>query len=519
MQRRRDFQILFFHTGILLALWAGRLLAQPANDDQPPASSAAPGGPRTVIPADLFVDDDNAGAEDGTALHPFRTVQQAIDAAASNAVIAVAGGTYPQNVRVQEKTVRLYGGYVGGTAASYAGGTAGNFTVRDPVANPSHLQGDGQDSVVTMFDSGPSIVDGFLITGGARSALAAPSWVGGGFYIYQGSPTISNNVIEKNHTCPPVAQDQEKLGGGIYATGSSVSILNNVIRNNTSGRGAGVAADGPKVVIRGNTVENNVAVSDHGGGLYVFSPDAEISHNRIVGNEIGRALGYGWGGGSAVFNKGGSYKFSHNVFTGNFAPSVGSALFVDDGATAFLDHNLIYANACNPAGNGAVPAIYVDGNADGSSSTLHVNHTTIADHACTPTVAGNAITVTGKSKVTIENSILWNNGGDDVEVDATSKATVTYTLAQEVLEGTGNISKDPLFADSAAHDYHLRSTAGRWAPAADGKNGGWARDSEHSPAIDAANPASPFKLEPAPNGGRANLGADGNTAQASKSAQ
>jgi hypothetical protein len=88
-----------------------------------------------------------------------------------------------------------------------------------------------------------------------------------------------------------------------------------------------------------------------------------------------------------------------------------------------------------------------------------------------------------------------------------------------VLKGTGNLSKDPLFANSAGHDYQLRSTAERWSPAANGKSGGWALDSQHSPAIDAADPAVPFKLEPAPNGGRANLGADGNTAQASKTAR
>ena len=241
------------------------MLAQPAA------------GPQAVPPANLFVDDDNAGAQDGSSLHPFRTVQQAIDAAQNQAVIAVAAGTYPQNIRVQEKTVRLYGGYAGGTQASYAGGTAGNFTARNPAANPSHLQGNGQDSVVTLFDSGASVVDGFLVTGGGRSALAAPSWLGGGFYVSQGSPTISNNVIEKNQTCPPVKQDEEKLGGGIYSTGASISILNNVIRNNTSGRGAGIAADGPQLLIRGNIVQNNVGVSDHGGGIYLFSPNAEIS--------------------------------------------------------------------------------------------------------------------------------------------------------------------------------------------------------------------------------------------------
>jgi hypothetical protein len=519
MQRGRSFHALMVLAAVLLTLESGRLAAQTATSQRAPALGSEAESARKVVAADLFVDDDNAGTQDGSARHPYKTVQQAINAASANAVIAVARGTYPQNIRVQDKVVRLYGGYVGGTAAGYANGTVGNFAVRDPAANPSHLKGDGKDSVVTMLEAGTSLVDGFLVTGGARSLQAAPSWVGGGFYIYQGSPTISNNVIEKNQTCPPVVQTEEKLGGGIYATRSNISILNNVIRNNISGRGAGMAVDGPKVIVRDNTVEKNVGVSDHGGGLYIFSENAEISYNRILDNEIGRAMGYGWGGGVTVVNKGGVYKFSHNIFTGNFAPSVGSAIFVDDGAIASLDHDLIYANACNPAGNGAVPAIYVDGSEDGLSSSLSVSHTTIADHVCQPTVAGNAITVTGNSKVTIKNSILWNNGGDDVEVDATSKAIVTYTLSQEALNGPGNLSEDPMFADAAGHDYHLRSTGGRWSPAANGKSGGWVLDSKQSAAIDAAEAASPFQLEPQPNGGRANLGADGNTAQASKTSK
>lgn len=504
--------------GLLLTLVMTQLAAQPKPASKTIPTSAAPTSPRMVIPADLYVDDDNTGTQDGTALHPFKTLQQAIDAASNNAVVAVAAGTYPQNIRVQEKAVRLYGGYVGGSAASYAGGTGGNFTARDPAVNSSHLKGDGKDSVVTLFEAGASIVDGFLISGGGRSARAAPSWVGGGFYIYEGSPTISNNIIEKNHTCPPVPQNEEKLGGGIYATAANLTILDNVIRNNTSGRGAGISADCKTLIIRGNTIQDNVGVSDHGGGIYLFSPNAEISHNRIIGNEIGRKLGYGWGGGITVVNKGGNYKLFHNTYTRNFAPSVGSAVFVDEGANASMDHELVYANACNPNGNGAVPAVYVDGG-EGVGSSLTMNHSTITDHSCDPKVAGNAVNVTGKSRVTIKNSILWNNGGDDIEVDATSKATVTYTLSQETIKGAGNISKDPLFFNPAAHDYGLRSTAGRWAPAPDGKEGTWVVDPQHSPAIDAADLTAPFNLEPLPHGSRANLGADGDTPQASKSAR
>jgi hypothetical protein len=517
MQRPRRLQRLLIFSAILLSLWMGRLPAQPA------AGGKKPDGPKTVVPPDLHVDAANAGAQDGSAQRPYRTVQQAINAAKANTVIAVAGGTYPQNIRVREKAVRLYGGFIGGTKASYASGKAGNFAERDPAAYPSHLQGDGKDSVVTLYEAGASVVDGFLVTGGGRSAMSDTSRLGGGFYVYEGAPTISNNVIEKNQTCLPVKQeDQDNRGGGIYSAAANLSILNNIIRNNVSGRGAGIAAEGKKMIIRGNLVQNNIGVSDHGGGIHLFSENAEISHNRIEGNEIGRALAYGWGGGIIVVNKGGHYQFSHNLFTRNFAPSVGSAFFADDGAVASLDHDLFYANAPNPAGNerdGAVPPVYVDGNADGLSSNVTFNHVTIADHAFKGSTKGSAITVQENSKVIVKNSILWNNGGDDIEVDATSKATITYTLTQKAFKGTGNLTKDPLFVNPAARDYRLRSTAGRWDPSANGMKGGWVTDSQHSPAIDAGDPASPFNLEPAPNGGRANLGAYGNSAQASKSAK
>jgi len=55
----------------------------------------------------------------------------------------VAGGVYPENIRVQEKAVRLYGGYAGGTKADYAAGAGGNFKVRDPAVHSSHLKGNG----------------------------------------------------------------------------------------------------------------------------------------------------------------------------------------------------------------------------------------------------------------------------------------------------------------------------------------------------------------------------------------
>ena len=77
------------------------------------------------------------------------------------------------------------------------------------------------------------------------------------------------------------------------------------------------------------------------------------------------------------------------------------------------------------------------------------------------------------------------------------------------------IAADPLFVGPGASppDLHLQS------PAVSRRHGtsAWTRDPQCSPAIDHGDPSSSFELEPSPNGGRRNVGAYGNTPEASKS--
>ena len=405
----------------------------------------------------------------------------------------MAGGLYPQNVRVQDKTLLLYGGFVGGTAQSYADGSGGDFSRRDSAVNITHLQGDGSDSTVSLLNPGASRLDGFRITDGIRSLVPEYGIVGGGVYVSGGAPIIAHNLIENNDTRPSGGPlPSEPVGGGIFADDAQISILDNLIRNNTSGRGGGIGVNGGTALIQGNVVEGNVGVSDHGGGIYIAASQITITHNLIRGNEIGRALGYGWGGGVIVFGAGSRATLSFNRITGNYAPSVGSGVFIDDGAQALLDHELIYRNLCPDGGTTGGVGVYVDGY-DQIGSQVSLNHTTVAGHDCA-TMGGNGLYVEVYSGVTIRNSIFWGNGGDDFFVDGTSRITATYTLAEEALPGVGNLAVDPGFANPAQDDYHL-----------------------HSPAIDVGDPSADFSREPQPNGNRANLGAYGNTAQASKS--
>jgi hypothetical protein len=167
-------------------------------------------------------------------------------------------------------------------------------------------------------------------------------------------------------------------------------------------------------------------------------------------------------------------------------------VFIDDGAVATLDHERIHHNACSAGTAGGV-GVYVDGY-DAIGSVVDIRHTTIAGNDCPSSQGGNALYVEGGSRVTIRDSILWGNGGDDVlPVDDRSTVSATYTLSQEPLDGEGDLSADPLFVDLEAGDLHVRAG---------------------SPAIDAADPSSPYELEPQPNGDRADLGAYGNTAEA-----
>ncbi|MGB4046912.1 MAG: right-handed parallel beta-helix repeat-containing protein [Kiritimatiellia bacterium] len=71
----------------------------------------------------------------------------------------------------------------------------------------------------------------------------------------------------------------------------------------------------------------------------------------------------------------------------------------------------------------------------------------------------------------------------------------------------------PEFADKSGLDFHLKSEAGRFDP----QTKTWVVDELSSKLIDLGDPASSYANEPAPNGGRVNVGLYGNTTEASKS--
>ncbi len=125
--------------------------------------------------------------------------------------------------------------------------------------------------------------------------------------------------------------------------------------------------------------------------------------------------------------------------------------------------------------------------------------------------------------ITVANSILCGNGGSvgGVQIKG-NNVQVSYSDVQGGFAGQGNLDADPAFVASGTWtdpniyilgDCHLRSQASHW----NSRTNTWVLDDATSPCIDKGDPNAIFGVEPAPNGGRVNLGAYGNTTEASRS--
>lgn len=149
----------------------------------------------------------------------------------------------------------------------------------------------------------------------------------------------------------------------------------------------------------------------------------------------------------------------------------------------------------------------------------------------------------GSGSATLINNIIWDCptplqlADSPYPEDRGSHATVLYCNIEggqnkasvsshsTLTWGEGNIDEDPLFADPASGDFHLKSTVGRW----DASSQAWLTDDVDSPCIDAGigylvddpnyayTGSVDWRGELWPHGKQINIGAYGGTVQASLS--
>jgi parallel beta-helix repeat protein len=225
--------------------------------------------PALAVP-EVWVDDDFTPATPGWGVDHFATIQAGINAADSpGGIVYVAEGTYNEHDVSLTNGVKVLG--AGADVTTINGGSLGSVVLAA-----------GLHSTATQLD-------GFTVTGGNGS-------VGGGMFISDSSPMVSNCVFDNNYA---------DTGGGIdIADHSTATVANCIIINNTAdSMGGGIdcrLSSNPTIV--NNTIVGNTADFEGGGGIYSSSNSSPtIVNNIITGNDAPSFLG-GIGGGILTTN-------------------------------------------------------------------------------------------------------------------------------------------------------------------------------------------------------------------------
>ena len=465
-----------------------------------------------AIPAcTIFVDASAASAGRGTVQQPHKTIGTAVAAAEPGAIICVAEGTYAEKLAPGEKHFTLAGGFQRGSG----------FKVRDSSLYVSKAQGSG-GSFFRSEDPGPkgdqlTAIDGFEITGYSQAIYRA---------IYYSQPfDVTNNHIHGNK-----CHEAGLAGGGVALDNVSGRIEGNVFRNNACARGGAIFVnDGTKqntVAIERNLIDGNAGTepeSSHGGAVYLFGKTLKITANLFTRNTV-----TGWGAGLYVgaYTPDGlrtSATLNWNIYTLNSAGNAGGGMFCDDGATCASFHEVYYRNC---GGN-----IYLDSASVGQGPTVarfdHLTNVGALDVGCKAPGPGVRIDrgdANAPDAYSFVNAIFWGNAtGQDFAASCekncrTVKVNVSHSMVQTeyvnnglpVTFGPGNIKPvDPMFAAPEASDFHLKSMAGRWSQA------GYVSDPVTSPLLAQGYPQGAADQNPERAGKRNELGAYGNSSEAS----
>ena len=432
----------------------------------------------------ILVDAEATGLNNGaTWEHAFTNLRAAMFSANVSDQVWIAEGIYRSG---NTNTVNVPG------VACYGGFTNGmDFADRDPASFPVVLDGEGTHLVVHVNASGV-VLDGLVISNG----FGAGSSFAGGLYA-NGSPSLE--VLN----CRFVGNRGVNGCGATFTSGPTI-VSNCVFEINrprsAGGRGLGFSVLGGAMTVVDCEFNQNTYGGLHsvrGGAIYFQGSQLTATRCTFLRNHVRGAGGGLYGGG---------------------------AVYVDGSASAVLVNCAFVKNACVPGAPAQGGALYATTTAGVTVS----NCTFSGNYAFGP---GGGLYV-DEGSVGIYNSIIWtNNALSALDICVTNNASVD--IAYTDMAGTGTtrvvvgpsatltlgddlLLDDPLYS-AGDDDVHLQSATGRWDPTLNGGTGDWTTDAVTSPCIDAGDPASDYDLEPEPNGGNVNMGAYGNTAQASKS--
>ncbi|HPJ71141.1 MAG TPA: right-handed parallel beta-helix repeat-containing protein, partial [bacterium] len=313
------------------------------------------------------------------------------------------------------------------------------------------------------------------------------------------SETVGLRWILDNYDIAP--------GDIVYVDAGSYSLSDVLVLNPDDGGSEDaqvkIIADGGKVILDAGGGINALEIAgdwfEVAGFAFTGATDAGLlitgDHNQVSDGEA-------YGNGGAGIEATGDYTVIRNMLS--YANGAEGILL---GASRYA---LIENNTC--ADNGTRQLYVADIFPAWSVHTMGSTDCTAINNILTAAGAGAiAIQVDG------ESAPGWDSDYNDIHAPAPAvfgvwAGTAAAGLGQWQDASFGDFSSlgtDPLFVGSG--DYHPQSTEGSY------HGGTWGADTGTSPVLDCGSPAIACLLETSPNGGRTNLGAYGNTVEASRS--
>ncbi len=436
----------------------------------------------------------------------FPTIFDAVNSAADGDVIAVEGGiTIDGPVTVLGREVEILGGY------------SSDFTSRDPMGNPTLIQGELNDAVLKFFGNveNSTVVDGFKIQGGGGLSFAGipyTGYYGGGVQLNNVSPTLRNLEVTGNSVG---SSSVHGLGGGIMMNNSHAVLENIHVHDNSGIYGAGIFMNNSTPTMTNCVIENNSLITDNmtnmprGGGMHLYNSTATMTDCTVSGHadcengggiycSDGSSLNMTGGAvsnnsakisGGGIYHSGGNLNLHKVTVSGNSnLPSstfmAGGGLFAES-ASVSLDSVTVSGNNGN-AGGGAVfktcslaqvsNSVFSGNTGQFYGGAIHFDNTT-AGTLSGNTIIENDATFSGGAGVYVQgntpdmnnNIIAFNTGatafanGLAVQTppasylcnDVFGNANADYSGMDDPTGSDGNIMADPQFCIQAEGDFNL----------------------------------------------------------------
>jgi len=303
------------------------------------------------------------------------------------------------------------------------------------IANGSlHVNGGG----IEIKQSSPIISD-CIIRG-----CDAPN--GGGILVYDNSSPIIRNCIILNNT-------GSSFAGGMLISGGASLVENCIVIGNTvlSFDGGGIYCEaGDETIIRNCLITGNHAPIQ-GGGVYCIHSNMVLKDCTIVGNSCDQSAGGG------IYLNRGSPTIYQCLITNNNAEKGGGIGI--SGSTLDMSNCIIVNNTASEIGGGAYCQYYWT-DVTFRNCTFSMN---------TAVEEGGAIRCLG-SNINLINSVCWNDyapAGREIYVGS-GEMNISYSDIQWGEDSVyvkddailnwleGNITDNPMFADTTNGDYHLQ---------------------------------------------------------------